>query len=160
MPRTHKPYPLEFRQRMVELVRAGRDPAELAKEFEPSEWSIRGWGEAVQLASRETKVVFARAPSGEPMKIQFFPAQSGARVILPMSDFAGGSTTSGTRCAGTTSRFSIATRAAVRRSSSASRLMERARSSPRGCSIPPCASRSESALPVCPSPRSCSCVQS
>jgi transposase len=43
MPRTHKPYPLEFRQRMVELVRAGRDPAELAKEFEPSEWSIRGW---------------------------------------------------------------------------------------------------------------------
>ena len=43
MPRTHKPYPLEFRQRMVELVRAGRDPAELAKEFEPSEWAIRGW---------------------------------------------------------------------------------------------------------------------
>jgi transposase len=43
MPRTHKPYPQEFRQRMVELVRSGRDPAELAKEFEPSEWAIRGW---------------------------------------------------------------------------------------------------------------------
>jgi transposase len=28
---------------MVELVRTGRDPAELAKEFEPSEWAIRGW---------------------------------------------------------------------------------------------------------------------
>lgn len=43
MPRTHKPYPREFRERMVELVRSGRDPAELAKEFEPSEWAIRGW---------------------------------------------------------------------------------------------------------------------
>ena len=43
MPRSHPPYPPEFRQRMVELVRAGREPEELAKEFEPSAQAIRNW---------------------------------------------------------------------------------------------------------------------
>src|SRR5215210_3270703 len=33
MPRTHAPYPAEFRQQIVELVRAGRKPFELAREF-------------------------------------------------------------------------------------------------------------------------------
>jgi hypothetical protein len=31
MPRTRPPYSPEFRRQMVELVRAGRDPAELAR---------------------------------------------------------------------------------------------------------------------------------
>ncbi|GAA4049129.1 transposase-like protein [Nonomuraea soli] len=34
-------YPPEFRRQMVELVRAGRSPEELAKEFQPSAQSIR-----------------------------------------------------------------------------------------------------------------------
>ena len=29
MPKSHRPYPPEFRQQMVELVRAGRTPEEL-----------------------------------------------------------------------------------------------------------------------------------
>ena len=40
MPRTHRPYPPEFRQRMIELVRAGRKPEQLAKEFEPTAQTI------------------------------------------------------------------------------------------------------------------------
>ena len=36
-------YPLEFRQQMVELVRAGRSAKALAQEFEPSEQTIRNW---------------------------------------------------------------------------------------------------------------------
>ncbi len=36
-------YPLEFRQQMVELVRAGRSLKALAREFEPSEQTIRNW---------------------------------------------------------------------------------------------------------------------
>ncbi len=36
-------YPPEFRQQIVELVRAGRSPKALAKEFEPSEQTIRNW---------------------------------------------------------------------------------------------------------------------
>ena len=43
MPRGRRPYPLEFRQRIVELVRAGRSPTELAREFEPSAESINAW---------------------------------------------------------------------------------------------------------------------
>ena len=43
MPQTHPPYPPEFRQQMVELVRAGRSPRDLAKEFEPSDHTIRNW---------------------------------------------------------------------------------------------------------------------
>jgi transposase len=36
-------YPPEFRRRIVELVRGGRSPEELAKEFEPSAQTIRTW---------------------------------------------------------------------------------------------------------------------
>ena len=36
MPKTLPPYSPEFRPQMVELVHAGRDPAELAREFEPT----------------------------------------------------------------------------------------------------------------------------
>ena len=41
MPRTHPPYPPEFRQRIVELYGAGRTIQQLAAEFEPSEQTIR-----------------------------------------------------------------------------------------------------------------------
>jgi transposase len=36
-------YPLEFREQMVELVRAGRKPKDLAGEFSVSEQAIRNW---------------------------------------------------------------------------------------------------------------------
>ena len=36
-------YPPVFRRQMVELVRAGRLPEELAREFEPTAQSIRNW---------------------------------------------------------------------------------------------------------------------
>jgi len=36
-------YQAEFKRRIVELVRPGRSPEELAKEFEPSANTIRKW---------------------------------------------------------------------------------------------------------------------
>ena len=36
-------YPAAFRQQLVELVRAGRSPESLAKEFEPRAQTIRNW---------------------------------------------------------------------------------------------------------------------
>ena len=42
-------YPLEFRQQMVALVQAGRSPKALAKEFEPSEQTIRNWVKQAEL---------------------------------------------------------------------------------------------------------------
>ena len=43
MPRSRPPYPAEFRQEMVRLVRSGRKPEELAREYEPSSQTIRNW---------------------------------------------------------------------------------------------------------------------
>jgi transposase len=43
MPKSRPPYPPEFRRRMTELVRAGRTPEQLAKEFEPTAQTIRNW---------------------------------------------------------------------------------------------------------------------
>ena len=43
MAKTNKRYAPEFRRRMVELVRAGRKPAELSREFGPTPWSISLW---------------------------------------------------------------------------------------------------------------------
>lgn len=43
MPRSHPQYAAEFRSRMVELVRSGRSPENLAKEFGPSSQAIRNW---------------------------------------------------------------------------------------------------------------------
>ena len=44
------PYPAEFRAQMVELVKAGRTPEELEKEFEPTAQTIYNW---VAQAGRE-----------------------------------------------------------------------------------------------------------
>lgn len=44
MPKSRRPYPVEYRQRMIELVRAaGRSPESLAREFEPTAQCIRNW---------------------------------------------------------------------------------------------------------------------
>lgn len=50
MPKSRPPYSAEFRRQMVNLVRVGRDPDDLAREFEPSAESIRAW---VAQASRK-----------------------------------------------------------------------------------------------------------
>ena len=43
MPKSRPPYPPEFRRHMVELVRSGRTPEELSREFEPTAQSIWNW---------------------------------------------------------------------------------------------------------------------
>ena len=48
MPKSHRPYPPEYRQHILELVRSGRTPEELAREFEPSAQCIRDWVKAAE----------------------------------------------------------------------------------------------------------------
>ena len=43
MTKSHKPYDLEFLRKIVELVRSGRSPADLAKEFGSTLQAIRSW---------------------------------------------------------------------------------------------------------------------
>jgi transposase len=53
MAKTRPPYSPEFRRQMIELVRAGRDPTDLAREFEPSAQAIRNW--VAQSERRESR---------------------------------------------------------------------------------------------------------
>jgi len=43
MPKSHPPYALQLRQQMIELVRAGRNPEDLSREFGCTAQSIRNW---------------------------------------------------------------------------------------------------------------------
>lgn len=43
MPKTRPPYPAEFRQQILELVAAGRTPAQLSREFGCSAQTIANW---------------------------------------------------------------------------------------------------------------------
>jgi transposase len=59
-PHTSKqPYPAQFREQMIELVRAGRKPSELAKEFGCHATSITNWLRQADSASGT-----APSPSG------------------------------------------------------------------------------------------------
>ena len=43
MPKTRKAYPDEFKKKLIALVRQGRTPEELGRQFEPSAQAIRNW---------------------------------------------------------------------------------------------------------------------
>ena len=49
MPRSRPAYAPEYRQQMVDLVRGGRTPEELSREFEPSAQSIWNWVRQAEL---------------------------------------------------------------------------------------------------------------
>ncbi len=43
MPKSRPPYAPEFRQQMIDLVRVGRIPESLSREFEPTAQTIHNW---------------------------------------------------------------------------------------------------------------------
>ena len=49
MGKSGRRYSPELQQQMVRLVRAGRTPKELGREFEPSEQTIRNWVKQAEL---------------------------------------------------------------------------------------------------------------
>lgn len=53
MPRTHPPYPPEFKAQILELVRLGHTPHQLAQEFEPTAQTIRNWIQQAELDAGE-----------------------------------------------------------------------------------------------------------
>ena len=56
MPRTRRPYPPEFREQLVALVRAGRTPEDLAGEFEPTAKPSRRVGDVSAVSRARCKV--------------------------------------------------------------------------------------------------------
>ena len=87
MPKTRLPYAPEFRRQMIELVRAGRDPEDLAREFEPTSQSIRNWVAQADRSEgrREEKVepTSQRGPRGaDQAPPRGAPTPAGARHTL------------------------------------------------------------------------------
>lgn len=70
MPKTRQPYPLEFRQKIVDLVRSGRSLKELAEEFEPSEQTIRNWLAQADADGGKRKDLLSSAEREELVKLR------------------------------------------------------------------------------------------
>lgn len=70
MPKSHPQYPAEFRARMVELVRSGRSPEELAREFEPSSQAIRNWVRQADLDDGRRADGLTTAERDEPTRLR------------------------------------------------------------------------------------------
>jgi transposase len=70
MPRSRVAYPPEFRQKLIELVEAGRSPEELAKEFEPSAQTIRNWVKRAQADSGKRRDVLTSVEREELVKLR------------------------------------------------------------------------------------------
>jgi transposase len=64
------PYPAEFRQKIVDLVRAGRSPAELAEQLEPSEQTIRNWVAQADANEGKRKDVLSSVEREELVKLR------------------------------------------------------------------------------------------
>ncbi len=66
MSKTRPPYSPEFRRQMVDLVRAGRSPENVSREFEPTAQSISTWVSQAdkQEGRREEKVDGLTTQSG------------------------------------------------------------------------------------------------
>ncbi len=70
MSRSRPEYPPEFRQRLIELVEAGRSVKELAEEFEPSEQTIRNWLAQADANEGKRKDVLTSAEREELVKLR------------------------------------------------------------------------------------------
>ncbi|OGA74928.1 MAG: hypothetical protein A3G81_18980 [Betaproteobacteria bacterium RIFCSPLOWO2_12_FULL_65_14] len=83
MPKTRLPYPAEFRQKIVDLVRAGRSVKELAEEFEPSEQTIHNWLAEADADGGKRRDLLTSAEREELVKLRR-AAQLGARFIMSL----------------------------------------------------------------------------
>jgi transposase len=76
MPRSRPEYPPEFRQKLIQLVEAGRSPEELAKEFEPSAQTIRNWVKRAQADGGKRRTVFRDSLSSREIALMLLPSTS------------------------------------------------------------------------------------
>ncbi|GIU94719.1 MAG: transposase [Gaiellaceae bacterium] len=54
MPRTHPPYPPEFKEQAVRLVAAKEEPlAQIARDLGVSAWTLRGWVKQAEIDAGE-----------------------------------------------------------------------------------------------------------
>ena len=68
MGKARRPYPAEFKRQMVELVRAGRTPEELSREFEPTAQSIQNWVKRYERDSGQRRDGVLTTPESEELR--------------------------------------------------------------------------------------------
>ncbi len=68
MRRTRRTYTAEYRQQMVELVRAGRKPVELAKEYGVQADTIRSWVRQAEVTQETAAAAGLTVPELEELK--------------------------------------------------------------------------------------------
>ena len=112
MGRTRGPYPREFREQMVELVRAGRSPEELAQAFEPSAGSIRNWVTQAELDTGRRTDELTTEEHAELRRLrrenrQLKIEREILRQSLPVTPQPGRHTCSARRCRRTSAEHSV-----------------------------------------------------
>lgn len=88
MPKSRPPYPAEFRQQMIELVRAGRTPAQLSREFGAQESlrpGERAWVVGVTPENGRIGSHYDQFPPGNVYTIEY---EDGESVDIHESDLA------------------------------------------------------------------------
>ena len=70
MPKSRPPYSPEYRRKIVALVRAGRNPNELAREFECSAQTVRSWAAQAQADAGVRDDVLSSAEREELRKLR------------------------------------------------------------------------------------------
>ncbi len=65
MPKTRPSCSPEFRRQMIDLVRAGRSPEDLSREFEPTAQSIGAWVAAADKQEGRRDEMFPGLPASE-----------------------------------------------------------------------------------------------
>jgi transposase-like protein len=90
--KTRPPYPAEYRATIMKLARAGRNPEELAKEFEASGQTIRNWLRqpfkacGVRFAHGVSPVWWwAGSPAGLPQRSHAHRSRAGPTPVLIIS---------------------------------------------------------------------------
>lgn len=86
MHRNHPPYPAQFCEQMVELVRTGRQPKELAKEFSCHVSSILNWMRQADKAGGSVPAHAAALGSNE--RQELIGLRRRARDVQPVSVFS------------------------------------------------------------------------
>lgn len=78
MRKHHTPYAPEFRAQMVELVKAGRSPEELVREFEPTAQTIYSWAAQADrdYAPTVRRLVIGTQANSNPREVRYVETES------------------------------------------------------------------------------------
>lgn len=82
MSKTRPNYPVEYREKILDLYRSGRSVASLARDFEPSAWTIHRW---IEEARQEGKLLPEDRAQNEREELELLRKEN--RILREERDF-------------------------------------------------------------------------